>query len=127
VESRTRCAVPGEDKTTRVNVMSWLYLLVAGLLEAFWAVGLKFTDGFTRLGPSVLVGLAICGSIFLLALAVRVIPIATAYAIWVSIGILGAAISGPMLFQQPLRPIQLVFLGMLLVSIVGLKLTSAVR
>lgn len=105
--------------------MSWLYLFLAGILEAVWASGLKYTEGFTRLWPSVLVGLTIGGSMFLLALAVRSIPIGVAYAIWVGIGILGAAISGPVLFHQPLRPIQLVFLGLLLIAIAGLKITSS--
>jgi quaternary ammonium compound-resistance protein SugE len=104
--------------------MSWIYLLLAGILEAVWAVGLKYTDGFSRLGPSMVVGLAIIGSMFLLALALKTIPVGTGYAIWVSIGILGAAISGPVLFNQSLRPIQIFFLAMLLVAIVGLKLTA---
>lgn len=127
LESRTRCAVPGEDKTTLSSAVSWFYLFLAGVLEAAWAVGLKFTDGFTRPWSSVLVGLAIAGSMFFLALAVRTIPIGMAYAIWVSIGILGSVISGPVLFQQPLRPIQLVFLGLLLIAIAGLKATASAR
>src|SRR5512137_2769327 len=97
LEFRTRCAVPGEDKTTRENAMSWFYLILAGILEAVWAVGLKYTDGFSRPGPSILVGLAIAGSMFLLSLALRTIPIGTGYAIWVSIGILGTAVSGPVI------------------------------
>ena len=104
--------------------MSWILLIIAGLLEACWAVGLKYTDGFTRLVPSILVGCAIAGSMFLLALAVRNLPIGTAYAIWVSIGVLGAAIAQPILFGQPLRPAQIVFLVLLLVSVIGLKMTS---
>ena len=104
--------------------MSWICLLIAGCLEAVWAVGLKYTDGFTRLWPSLFVGAAIAGSMFFLALAVRTIPIGTGYAIWVSVGIIGAAISGPLLFGMPLRPAQMLFLGLLLVSIIGLKLTS---
>lgn len=104
--------------------MSWILLVIAGLLEACWAVGLKYTDGFTRLVPSILVGCAIVGSMILLALAVRNLPIGTAYAIWVSIGVLGAAIAQPILFGEALRPAQIVFLVLLLVSVVGLKLTS---
>ena len=127
LEFRTRCAVPGEDKTTRVNAMSWIYLIIAGILEAVWAVGLKYTEGFSRLRPSILVGLAIMGSMFLLSLAIRTIPIGTGYAIWVSIGVLGAAISGPILFGQPLRPIQWLFLGLLVVSIIGLKATGSTK
>lgn len=104
--------------------MSWIFLLAAGLLEAVWAIGLKYTDGFTRLIPSVIVGSAIVGSLFFLSLAVRHIPIGTGYAIWVSIGILGAATAGPLLFNEPLRPLQCVFLGLLLVAIAGLKLSA---
>ena len=105
--------------------MSWTLLIIAGLLEACWAVGLKYTHGFTKPLPSLLVGLAIVGSMFLLAVAVRDLPIGTAYAVWVSIGIIGAAIAQPLLFAQPLRPIQIVFLVLLLASVVGLKLTSS--
>jgi quaternary ammonium compound-resistance protein SugE len=97
---------------------------LAGLLEAFWAVGLKFTAGFSKPLPSVLVAGAIIASMVLLALAVRDLPIGTAYAVWVSIGICGAAISQPLVFHQPLRGIQVFFLLLLLVSVVGLKLTT---
>lgn len=104
--------------------MSWILLIVAGLLEAFWAVGLKYTDGFSKPLPSVIVGSAIVASMVLLAMALRELPVGTAYAVWVSIGILGAAISQPLILNQPLRPIQVVFLVLLVVSIVGLKMTS---
>lgn len=104
--------------------MSWTLLIIAGLLEACWAVGLKYTDGFTKVVPSILVGGAIVGSMVLLALAVRDLPIGTAYAVWVSIGVLGAAIAQPVLFHQPLRPAQIVFLVLLLVSVIGLKVTA---
>jgi len=104
--------------------MSWVLLIVAGLLKSTWAVGLKFTDGFTRVIPSILVGIAIVASMVLLAIAVRDLPIGTAYAVWVSIGILGAAIGQAMFFHQPLRPVQIFFLVLLLSSVVGLKLTS---
>lgn len=127
LEFRTRCAVPGEDKTTRVNAMSWIYLILAGILEAVWAVGLKYTEGFSRPGPSVVVSVAIMGSMLLLSLALRTIPIGTGYAIWVSIGVLGAFLAGPLLFNQPLRLIQILFVVLLVVSIVGLKVTSSVH
>ena len=104
--------------------MSWILLIIAGLLEACWAVGLKYTEGFTKLRPSLLVGSAIIGSMVLLAIAVRNLPIGTAYAVWVSIGVLGAAIAQPLLFHQPLRPAQVVFLCLLLISVIGLKVTS---
>ena len=104
--------------------MSWILLILAGLLEAFWAVGLKFTDGFSKPIPSILVGSAIVGSMVLLAIAVRDLPIGTAYAVWVSIGILGAAIAQPLIFKQPMNAIQVFFLVLLLVSVIGLKLTT---
>jgi len=107
-----------------MNAMAWVYLLIAGLLEAVWAVGLKYTDGFSRLVPSLIVGAAMVGSMVLLALAVRTIPLATAYAIWVSLGIAATAIAQSVLFQEPLKPAQIAFLLLLIVSVVGLKVTA---
>jgi quaternary ammonium compound-resistance protein SugE len=104
--------------------MAWVYLFVAGLFEAVWAVGLKYTDGFSRVAPSVVVLIAMAGSMILLAIAVKTIPLATAYAIWVSIGIAATAIAQAALLKQPLAPLQVLFLGMLLVAVIGLKLTS---
>ncbi|MFP5245126.1 MAG: quaternary ammonium compound efflux SMR transporter SugE [Thermoanaerobaculia bacterium] len=104
--------------------MSWLPLLVAGLLEVCWAVGLKYTDGFRRPLPSILVVVAIAASMFLLAWAARSIPIGTAYAVWVGIGAFGAAILGVVLFGEPLTLARMGFLALLLVSIIGLKATS---
>jgi quaternary ammonium compound-resistance protein SugE len=103
---------------------SWIVLVVAGLLEVCWAVGLKYTDGFRRLVPSVLVILAIAASMFLLSWAARTLPIGTAYAVWVGIGALGAAVLGIVLFKEPVTLARMGFLVMLLVSIVGLKATS---
>ncbi|MBX3323716.1 MAG: multidrug efflux SMR transporter [Phycisphaeraceae bacterium] len=102
----------------------WILLVVAGLLEAGWAIGLKTTDGFTRLWPSVLTILAIAVSMFLLSVAARSIPIGTAYAIWVGIGALGAVILGAVFYAEPVPPARVCFVLLLLVSIVGLKLTS---
>jgi quaternary ammonium compound-resistance protein SugE len=103
---------------------SWLLLVIAGLLEVCWAVGLKYTDGFRRPLPSVLVLLAIAASMFLLSYAARTLPIGTAYAVWVGIGALGAAILGVVLFHEPVTAARVVFLAMLLTAIVGLKMTS---
>ena len=103
---------------------SWALLVVAGLLEVCWAVGLKYTDGFTRPLPSVLTAAAIAASMLLLARAAREIPIGTAYAVWVGIGALGAAILGAALFREPLGAARVACLVMLVASIVGLKLTS---
>jgi len=105
--------------------MAWIVLVIAGLLEVAWAIGLKYTDGFRRPLPSVLVIASIAASMFLLGWAARTLPIGTAYAVWVGIGALGAAILGVILFQEPLTPARVFFLGMLLVSIVGLKVTSS--
>jgi quaternary ammonium compound-resistance protein SugE len=105
-------------------VMSWVLLVIAGLLETGWAIGLKYTEGFTRLVPSVLTILAIIASMGLLGLAARDLPIGTAYGVWVGIGAVGAAVLGMVLFQEPVTPSRLFFLGLMLVAIVGLKVTS---
>ena len=103
---------------------SWFYLVVAGLFEVGWAVGLKYTDGFSKPAPSVLTLLALGASMWLLALAARTLPMGTAYAVWVGIGALGTAVLGVVLWKEPLSLARGLFLGMLLVSIVGLKLTT---
>ncbi|MFF4648499.1 quaternary ammonium compound efflux SMR transporter SugE [Streptomyces sp. NPDC001380] len=104
--------------------MAWLYVVVAGLLEAAWAVGLRYTEGFTRLVPSVLTGAGIVSSMALLALAARTLPVGTAYAVWVGIGATGAAVLGVVLLGESASPARLAFLALLLVAVVGLKATS---
>jgi quaternary ammonium compound-resistance protein SugE len=104
--------------------MHWWLLLVAGLLEVGWAIGLKYTDGFTKPLPSLLTGAAIVGSMILLSLAARAIPIGTAYAVWTGIGVAGAATLGIILLGEAATPGRLFFLAMLLVAVIGLKLTS---
>ncbi|WP_437955316.1 quaternary ammonium compound efflux SMR transporter SugE [Sorangium sp. So ce119] len=104
--------------------MSWLVLLLAGLLEVCWAIGLKYTQGFTRPLPTVLTIAAIIASLYLLESASRTLPIGTAYAVWVGVGALGAAIAGIILFGEPATPARLGFLALLVVSILGLKLSS---
>jgi quaternary ammonium compound-resistance protein SugE len=104
--------------------MAWILLGIAGLLEVCWAVGLKYTDGFRKPLASVLVIGAIIASMLLLGIAARTLPIGTAYAVWVGIGALGAAILGVVLFHEPLTWPRVTFLAMLLISIVGLKATS---
>lgn len=104
--------------------MAWFLVIVAGLLETGWAVGLKYTEGFTKLVPSLLTIAGIVLSMFLLSLAARTLPIGTAYAVWVGIGALGAATLGMVLLGEPATPARLFFLTLLLVSIVGLKLTA---
>lgn len=104
--------------------MSWVYLVIAGLLEVAWATGLKYSEGFTKPIPSVLTGAAIVGSMWLLSVAVRTLPIGTAYAVWVGIGATGAAILGITLFKEPVTVWRVMFLLMLIVAIIGLKATA---
>jgi quaternary ammonium compound-resistance protein SugE len=104
--------------------MAWIVLFVAGLLEICWAVGLKYTDGFTRPLPSVLTAAAIVASMVLLSLAARTLPIGTAYAVWVGMGAAGAVVLGIVLFNEPSNPGRLFFLALLVVSIAGLKLAT---
>ena len=103
----------------------WILLFFAGLLEAAWAIGLKFTDGFTRPLPSLLTMLGIVSSMGLLSLAARHLPIGTAYGVWVGIGALGASVLGILLFGEPASPLRILFLVLLAVSIMGLRLTGA--
>ena len=104
--------------------MAWIILFIAGILEAAWAVGLKYTDGFTRPIPSVLTIAGIIVSLFMLSIAARTLPIGTAYGVWVGIGAAGAATLGILLLGEPANPGRLFFLGLLLVAIVGLKMTT---
>jgi quaternary ammonium compound-resistance protein SugE len=104
--------------------MAWILLIVAGVLESGWAIGLKYTEGFTRLWPSVLTIGGIVLSMVLLAQAARTLPIGTAYAIWVGIGAAGAVILGILFLGESANPGRLFFLALLLVAIVGLKLTT---
>lgn len=104
--------------------MSWIYLIIAGVLEVGWAIGLKYTHGFTRPLPSILTAVAIIASMLLLSLAARTLPIGTAYAIWVGIGTIGAAVLGMFLFDEPRTFGRIFFLALLVVALVGLKLTT---
>jgi quaternary ammonium compound-resistance protein SugE len=104
--------------------MSWVYLFLAGVLEIVWAVGLKYTEGFTRLWPSVITIAVAWLSFYLLALAVKTIPVGTGYAIWTGIGAAGVAILGMVLFGEPATLARFFFLGLIIVGIVGLKLSG---
>jgi quaternary ammonium compound-resistance protein SugE len=104
--------------------MEWVYLLIAGLLEVGWAVGLKYTDGFTRFWPTVLTVVGMVASVFFLALAVRTIPLGTGYAIWTGIGAVGTVLLGIALFGESAAGPRLVFIAIILLGIVGLKMTS---
>ena len=104
--------------------LAWLWLLLAGLLEVTWALSLKYSEGFTRFVPSVVTLAALALSMVLLSVAVRTLPIGTAYGVWVGIGALGAAVLGVVLFDEPLSAARVFFLALLLVAIIGLRLTS---
>ena len=104
--------------------MPWTLLVIAGLLEVCWAIGLKYTEGFTRLVPSVLTVAAMVGSVVLLAIARKSLPVGTSYAVWVGIGAVGTAILGMALFGEPVNAARLVSLGLVVAGIVGLKLSS---
>lgn len=105
--------------------MAWIYLLLAGLFEIGWAVGLKYSEGLTRAWPSVATGVAMAISVVLLALAVRSLPIGTAYAIWTGIGAVGAVLLGIVLFGEPASAVRLLCVGLIVVGIAGLKLSAS--
>lgn len=104
--------------------MAWILLVVAGLLEVGWAIGLKYTEGFTKLAPTIPTVLAMVLSLTLLSFAAKTLPIGTAYAIFVGIGAAGAAVLGIVLFHEPASTARIFFLMLLLASVVGLKLSS---
>lgn len=104
--------------------MSWLVLVLAGLLETVWAVGLESTKGFTRPLPTIGVAIAMIGSMWLLSIATRTLPVSTAYAAWVAIGVLGTAIVGVVALHEPLTWLRALCLVALVASVVGLELTS---
>jgi quaternary ammonium compound-resistance protein SugE len=106
------------------NVTAWIILTIAGLLEVCWSIGLKYTEGFTKLVPSIFTLITLAASMYLLARATEVLPIGTAYGVWVGIGALGAATLGIVLFNESASPARLAFLFLLLVSIIGLKVTA---
>lgn len=104
--------------------MSWIYLFIAGLFEIGWAVGLKYTDGFTKLWPSVITIVGMVLSFYFLSSAVKTIPIGTAYAIWTGIGAVGTAILGIILFNESKEFIRVFFIFLIVIGIIGLKLFS---
>ena len=105
--------------------MAWVYLLIAGVFEVIWATGLKYSHGFTKLYPSLITIGGMVISFYLLSLATKTLPIGTAYAIWTGIGALGAVLLGILLFNEPVSLLRIMFLGLILVGILGLKLTSS--
>jgi quaternary ammonium compound-resistance protein SugE len=104
--------------------MSWVYLVIAGLLEVAWAVGLKYTAGFTRLWPSVFTLTTMAGSVGMLGLALRALPLGTAYAVWTGIGTVGTAVFGMMMLGEPAGALRLLSIGLIVAGIIGLKLLT---
>ncbi len=105
--------------------MAWLYLFVAGLMEVAWAVGLKYTEGFTRFWPSVWTAVALVLSMVLLAASLRTLPLGTAYAVWTGIGAVGTVALGILLFGEQAGAARIICIALILAGLVGLKLTSA--
>jgi quaternary ammonium compound-resistance protein SugE len=105
--------------------MAWAYLFVAGIFEVVWAVGLKYSQGFTKLYPSLITIGGMVISFYLLSRATKTLPMGTAYAIWTGIGALGAVLLGILLFHEPAGLLRMMFVGFLLIGIIGLKLTAA--
>lgn len=105
--------------------MVWLILFIAGMFETTWAIGLKYTAGFSRLWPSVFTLTTMALSVFLLAQAVKSLPLGTAYAIWTGIGAVGAVIMGIILFNEPVTAPRLFCLGLIISGIIGLKIVSS--
>lgn len=104
--------------------MAWTILIIAGLFEIGWAIGLKYTAGFTRLWPSAWTIIAMIVSVYLLALAVRTLPIGAGYAVWTGIGAAGTAVLGIVLLGEPATAARLACIGLIIAGIVGLKLVS---
>lgn len=105
--------------------MAWLYLIVAGIFECGWAIGIKYTDGFTKFWPSVLTLTAMAISIWLLSMAMKTIPIGTAYAIWTGIGAVGVTIVGMLLFNESREILRIFCLLLIVAGIIGLKIVSS--
>ena len=104
--------------------MAWVYLTAAGLLEIIWAIGLKYTEGFTKLGPTAVTVGAMVASVVLLGIALRDLPVGTGYAIWTGIGTVGTAVLGIMIFHEPATALRLASIGLIIAGIVGLKLVG---
>lgn len=104
--------------------MAWILLFIAGLLEVGWAIGLKYSEGFSRLWPTVGTVAAMAGSIVLLGIALRSLPVGTGYAVWVGIGATGTAILGIVLFGESREPLRLACLGLIILGVIGLRLVT---
>ena len=105
--------------------MNWIILIIAGLFETAWALGLKFSEGFTRFWPSVFTSVAMVISVLLLGYAMKSLPVGTAYTVWVGIGAVGTVILGIVLMKDPISAARLISIGLIVAGIIGLKLASA--
>lgn len=105
--------------------MSWGILVLAGIFEIFWAIGLKYTNGFTKLIPSLFTIIAMLVSFWLLSLSLKTLPLGTAYAVWVGIGTIGTVIAGIMLFGDSINIIRIISIAFIILGIIGLKITTA--
>ncbi|SFA95233.1 quaternary ammonium compound efflux SMR transporter SugE [Clostridium frigidicarnis] len=104
--------------------MKWLFLVIAGLLEVCWAIGIKFSEGFTKFIPSIFTIIGMIASFYFLSLSLKELPLGTAYAIWTGIGTVGTVILGVILFKEPIDLIRLICIGFIVIGIIGLKLVS---
>ena len=105
--------------------MAWIVLVVAGLFEVGWAIGLKYTEGFTRLWPTIWTAVSMIISLWLLGIAMRSLPVGTAYSVWVGVGAVGTVILGVVLLGEPANPARLISVGLIVAGIIGLKLATA--
>lgn len=104
--------------------MAWIYLIIAGILEIIWAIGLKYTEGFTKLTLSVITVITMIASFVFLSLALKILPVGTGYAVWTGIGAVGTTVLGVLLFSEPATAARIICIGLIIAGIVGLKLTS---
>ena len=104
--------------------MAWIILIIAGLFEVGWAIGLKYTDGFSRFWPTVFTGLAMIVSLWLLGIAMKSLPVGTAYSVWVGVGSVGTVVLGIVLFDEPLNAARLISVALIVAGIIGLKLAT---
>ena len=104
--------------------MAWILLVVAGLLEVVWAIGLEYTDGFTKTLPTTVTIAAMIASVWLLGVAMKSLPVGTAYSVWVGVGAVGTVVLGIILFREPANAARLVSIGLIVAGIVGLKLAT---
>ena len=104
--------------------MAWVYLLIAGLLEVGWAIGLKYTEGWTKLGPSIVTVIGMIASFYFLSQALRTLPLGTAYAVWTGIGAVGTVVLGMALFGEPVEALRLTCIGLIVAGVVGLRVVS---